>query len=79
MSLIDRNNNVCMCDDNFYKTCKVRISNNLNCKKSIIRITHLESEPTNDNYDSSINSLDKRLRNIRSSFKETIEHLGKLG
>jgi hypothetical protein len=67
----DVEDNICMCDKEFFKTCLVRERNDLICRECIVKISPLIEKVLHDDNE-----------NIFSGprpFQDTLEHLGRLG
>lgn len=69
----------CFCEKENYKTCPKRIKGNLKCVESIVRITPIERDSSNDidNSDDlrSIRNLDNELSKVSNNFKKVLKHI----
>jgi len=71
---ISDSNDVCFCDNGFYKTCVARIANNLVCQESLIRITPVSRDLSDDDGYGPGDDLCR----ANSEFKKTLKHLDRM-
>ena len=73
IAFVDSENNICLCDEHFYKTCSVRVVNNLACAKYYLAMSLAPDE---------LSTSPSPAQNVFGGpvlFKNTLEHLGRLG
>lgn len=58
----------CSCSGDFWKTCSLRVANQLPCQESIVSITPIDRTVI-DPADSGTRSLDETLANLRDSLR----------
>ncbi len=54
----------CQCSGDFWKTCPLRVANQLPCQESILSITPVDRENKEHLVEDSLRSLDKELKNL---------------
>lgn len=59
---------MCFCAGNFWKTCSLRVKNNLPCRESIVSITSIERDEK-DPADDAVRSLDEKLSNLTDQLR----------
>ena len=66
---------LCSCDGNFWKTCSLRVKNQLPCQEAIITITPIQrdekdpAEPGTRSIDSRLANLSHALRHLEDKIK----------
>ena len=59
---------ICQCSGNFWKTCALRVANELPCQEAIVSITPIVREDT-DPADSGVRALDKSLADLTDGLR----------
>lgn len=60
--------NMCSCSGSFWKTCSLRVANNLPCEEAIVSITPIKRDEV-DPADNGTRSLDETLAGLRDSLR----------
>jgi hypothetical protein len=67
---LDQENDIfCSCSGDFWKTCSLRVANNLDCQESLVSITPIERNQKDPAADESVRLLDKSLSDLKKSLK----------
>ena len=75
---ITEEGDICSCDGNFYKVCHLRLSGNLPCRESMVRVTAVDRQPKaleEEGPAKVVKSIDEAFDKVENKFKRTLEHL----
>lgn len=64
----EESGNICTCQGSFWKTCSLRVANQLPCKESIISVTPIERDEK-DPASLEIRSIDAKLADLTDSLR----------
>ena len=59
---------LCYCSGDFYKACPLRVRNDLDCYKAVMRIIPVDQD-TYSGYNKEMEELDKSLKRLNNSLK----------
>jgi hypothetical protein len=68
-------NNLCHCEDDFYKTCPLRAASKLDCREAIVAITFIDREAESEQVSESIRSLDPALKNLIDPLRDLVNKI----
>lgn len=59
----------CSCEGDFYKTCALRVVNQLPCRESIVRISPVIRDAPPEKAPKGVRSIDQKLRDLEHALK----------
>ena len=70
-------NEICMCDTEFRKTCVVRIANNYPCCETMVRLTPVERVTPSETCDGVLGE-ESEISKAVSEFEKTLRHFDRM-
>lgn len=72
---------LCFCDEETFKVCSKRITENLDCSESIVRITKIERDTSSDEDEKFLQAakkIDRKLKDEVFNFNSVLKHFNRM-